>query len=172
MEKNKGERSKRGVVVPPKPFYSREIQARRRSRRGTKKLITCSIQSYQEHGGRLNYSVLPLLPFSFSLCTTSLSLSLSHTLFLAFPPLCLPLLCLVVRAKALGTEPISVFDTDEKTNRASTFLNRFRARPCVLPCKAAFPTSGAQRSVGWSRAGREGFSFWCSIWDGCISEGF
>lgn len=80
MEKNKGERSKRGVVVSPKPFYSREIQARRRSRRGTKKLITCSIQSYQEHGGRLNYSVLPLLPFSFSLCTTSLSLSLSHPL--------------------------------------------------------------------------------------------
>lgn len=79
MEKNKGERSKRGVVVSPKPFYSREIQARRRSRRGTKKLITCSIQSYQEHGGRLNYSVLPLLPpfFVFPLYHLSLSLSLT-----------------------------------------------------------------------------------------------
>lgn len=61
-----------------RPFYSREIQARRRSSRDTKKLITCSIQSYQEHGGRLNYSVLPLLPFSFSLCT----ISVPFTLFL------------------------------------------------------------------------------------------
>lgn len=64
-------------MVPPSLFILARYEARRRSSRGTKKLITCSIQSYQEHGGRLNYSVLPLLPFSFSLCTTSpLSLSL------------------------------------------------------------------------------------------------
>ena len=110
----------------------------------TKKLITCSIQSYQELGGRLNYSapsflspffVFLRLPLSLS-DSLSLSLSLSLSIFLSFYLSLLGFLSLCSQVfstlypENVSTTTISVFNTDEKTNRASAFLNRFRARPC------------------------------------------